>query len=219
LVREPGPIDHIGANDDFVTANAFRTSGTDNRLQIANYIDGGEDQENAAVASPNDLNYIRLVHDGMGEYTAYSSADGENWIQRGSPRTNPELAAGLVEVGVWAGNLAGGGTAGTTQFDWVQIILGVPAGDYNEDGFINAADYTVWRNTLGEPVDRWDGADGDGDGVITEADYDVWKANYGKTIPNLGSGSGDDLTTVPEPTAAVLLIIAMVMGMFGVARR
>ncbi|MEX2316646.1 MAG: PQQ-dependent sugar dehydrogenase [Pirellulales bacterium] len=209
LVRDPGPIDHNGANDNFVTANAFRASGTDNRLQIANYISGAEDQENAAVASPNDLTYLRLVHNGQGEYTAYSSSDGENWIQRGSPRTNSALATGLVEVGLWAGNLAGGSSTGTTQFDWVQIILGVPAGDYNEDGFINAADYTVWRNTIGEPAERWDGADGDGDGIITEADYVVWKNNYGKTIPNLGSGSGGDAAAVPEPTAIALLITSM----------
>jgi hypothetical protein len=48
------------------------------------------------------------------------------------------------------------------------------AGDYNGDGSVNAADYTVWRNTQGSADDLR--ADGNGDGSVDQADYDLWKA-------------------------------------------
>ena len=65
-------------------------------------------------------------------------------------------------------------------------------GDYNFDGVVDAADYTVWRDTIRSPFDfptkpldlR---ADGDGSGVVDQADYDIWKAHFGNVA---GSGSG-----------------------------
>jgi 3-phytase len=54
-------------------------------------------------------------------------------------------------------------------------------GDYNLDGHVNAADYTVWRDALGKTVDKYAGADGDGDGQVDPGDYSVWKANFGKS--------------------------------------
>jgi hypothetical protein len=63
-------------------------------------------------------------------------------------------------------------------------------GDYNGDNFVNAADYTVWRNASGQTgVWPYSGADGNGDGEITSADYLVWKQHYGETLELLGAGS------------------------------
>ena len=56
-------------------------------------------------------------------------------------------------------------------------------GDYNLDGIVDAADYTVWRDTLGQSAMPFSGADGDGSGVIDQPDYDVWKADFGNTLP------------------------------------
>jgi hypothetical protein len=53
-------------------------------------------------------------------------------------------------------------------------------GDYNKDSVVNAADYTVWRNTLGSMSDLR--ADGDKNGVIQQADYDYWKARFGNQV-------------------------------------
>jgi hypothetical protein len=44
------------------------------------------------------------------------------------------------------------------------------AGDYNRDGIVNAADYTTWRNSLGEFVANFNAADGNGNGRIDEGD-------------------------------------------------
>jgi CSLREA domain-containing protein len=61
-------------------------------------------------------------------------------------------------------------------------------GDYNQNGTIDAADYVVWRKTLGSNVTPYSGADGDGDGTIDQDDYGVWRTNFGQTV---GAGSAE----------------------------
>ena len=51
------------------------------------------------------------------------------------------------------------------------------SGDFNRDGIVDAADYTIWRNTLGSSEILL--ADGDGSGTIDELDYQAWRQNYG----------------------------------------
>lgn len=65
---------------------------------------------------------------------------------------------------------------------------GAPVGDYNSDGTVNAADYTVWRDTLNSTTDLR--ADGNGDHVVNEADFGVWKGNFGATGGGSGGGVG-----------------------------
>jgi hypothetical protein len=77
------------------------------------------------------------------------------------------------------------------------------AGDYNDNGVVDAADYVVWRSSI-------DGnnlaADGNRDGIIDSADYDVWRTHFGRTA---GSSSFATIPTVPEPTAAICLLTAI----------
>jgi hypothetical protein len=81
----------------------------------------------------------------------------------------------------------------------LQVLL---AGDYNTDGSVNAADYTVWRKTLGQTGVGL-AADGNGDHLITQLDYNIWRAHYGETA---GSGFGSS-GAVPEPAAFALVIL------------
>lgn len=67
-------------------------------------------------------------------------------------------------------------------------------GDYNADGFVDAADYSVWRDNLGAYVVPFSGADGNGDGVINTADYQIWRSHYG-ALP----GDSCNLDDVPLP--------------------
>jgi hypothetical protein len=83
-----------------------------------------------------------------------------------------------------------------------------PTGDYNEDGTVNAADYTVWRNTLGQEVPNGTGADGDPNGLIDDADYAFWKQHFGEDVPG-GAGAGGLAAVVPEPAAALLMLIGL----------
>jgi hypothetical protein len=52
-------------------------------------------------------------------------------------------------------------------------------GDYNSSRRVDAADYVVWRKTLGQSVTPYSGADGNGNGRIDDADYGVWRAYSG----------------------------------------
>ena len=54
-------------------------------------------------------------------------------------------------------------------------------GDYNRDGIVDAADYIVWRKTMGQTVPIYGGADGNGNSRIDSGDYTVWKTNSGRT--------------------------------------
>ena len=53
-------------------------------------------------------------------------------------------------------------------------------GDYNKNSVVDAADYVVWRKTLGSMSVL--NADGDGNGTIQQADYDFWKARFGNVV-------------------------------------
>lgn len=63
-------------------------------------------------------------------------------------------------------------------------------GDYNLDGCVDAADYTVWRNSMDDVVPARSGADGNGNGVIDEGDYDMWREHFGETMPVQAAGGG-----------------------------
>ena len=88
-------------------------------------------------------------------------------------------------------------------------LTAVPTGDYNNNGLIDAADYVVWRQTLGQ-TGAGLAADGNGDNMVDQTDYEVWRSHFGQTA---GSGAGAAaLAAVPEPASALLLMLG------GVAR-
>ena len=54
------------------------------------------------------------------------------------------------------------------------------AADGNADGTVNAADYTVWRDHLGQTVPAGTLGDYDGNGTVQTADFNLWKASFGQ---------------------------------------
>jgi hypothetical protein len=90
-------------------------------------------------------------------------------------------------------------------------------GDYNYNGHVDAADYTVWRNSLGQIGDDL-AADGNGDQMITRLDFDVWKAHFGQSVSG-ESGSEHGTESVPEPASAVMLFLAVSMIATSTTRR
>jgi hypothetical protein len=90
-----------------------------------------------------------------------------------------------------------------------------PLGDYNLDGIVYAADYTVWRDTLGQSGAGLS-ADGYADGQIDAADYDVWKLHFGQTSG--GGGAAARSVGVPEPSSIVLILLGTVMAWPGIRR-
>ncbi|MEN1678083.1 MAG: PEP-CTERM sorting domain-containing protein [Planctomycetota bacterium] len=88
-------------------------------------------------------------------------------------------------------------------------------GDFNGDGIVDAADYTVWRDSLG----TGDSLLGNGDetgasaGVVDVADFLLWKSFYGTSyapaMAPLGSGG---VANVPEPATALSVLLAGVVA-------
>jgi hypothetical protein len=66
-------------------------------------------------------------------------------------------------------------------------------------------DYVLWRKTLGNVVELFDRADGNGSGTVDPNDYSIWRLNFG-AAPGAGLGNTG---SVPEPAAAWLLLIAI----------
>lgn len=91
-------------------------------------------------------------------------------------------------------------------------LLTVGAGDFNRDGVVNAADYTVWRDARNTNVTAGTGADADGNGVVNDADYAIWRANFGNVRGTATSGAGAGLSVagVPEPTSVAILFSGVI---------
>jgi hypothetical protein len=77
--------------------------------------------------------------------------------------------------------------AGAWYSAWIDA--GSPAlgvyGDYNGDGFVNAADYVAWRKTDN-----------------SQGNYDIWRRTFGSAATEGSAG----FTTVPEPSSLCLLV-------------
>jgi hypothetical protein len=82
---------------------------------------------------------------------------------------------------------------------------GLP-GDYNGNGVVDAADYTVWRDHLGTNFDLAGNGDetGPSAGLVDEADYLFWKSHFGQTA---GAGSRA-IAGVPEPATLAMAVAA-----------
>ena len=92
----------------------------------------------------------------------------------------------------------------------VSVVSTALPGDYNRNGIVDAADYTLWRDTLGSTTNL--AADGNGNGQVDQADFNIWKNNFGN---HAGSGAGAE--PVPEPPTVLLLALAI--GLMETSRR
>jgi hypothetical protein len=91
------------------------------------------------------------------------------------------------------------------------------AGDYNDNGTVDAADFVVWRKTIGSFTDL--AADGNGDSIVDGEDYNIWRSNFGSaaatdTTISLGPSS------MPEPGSCQMVLIGLaVMSAAGRRRK
>ncbi len=174
----PTPVDRSNAVGDYVFFSADATSSISLPLQFT------------VQGSPLGLTfaYDPAYLIGTGRAFLYGTVPAE--AASGSPYEVTLIATdGLYSASV--------------TFTWQITPAQPPAlpGDYTGDQVVDAADYVLWRKSLGQTgLPPYSGADGNGDGQITLADYGVWRTNFG-AISN-GSGASES-TAIELPTLII----------------
>ncbi|WP_197531072.1 PEP-CTERM sorting domain-containing protein [Posidoniimonas corsicana] len=101
-------------------------------------------------------------------------------------------------------------TAELSTLAWSQAGI-VFEGDYNGDGSVDAADYTVWRENVGNDLYAmhnvaitWAEHESlpENRRTIGLPEYELWRDNYGRRLSDIVGAA----TAVPEPAAVALLL-------------
>ncbi|MCA9185706.1 MAG: hypothetical protein R3E01_09950 [Pirellulaceae bacterium] len=99
------------------------------------------------------------------------------------------------------------------QTDSKVLVRTVPIvdGDYNGNGVVDAADYTVWKDSFGSRLEL--ASDGNLNGAIDAADYTIWKDNFGSRVKAINA--------VPEPSSRAMwqMPIAFATALASLRRR
>jgi hypothetical protein len=126
-------------------------------------------------------------------------------VERQNTSSTQSLFASREATQLATGFAAAAGTyAPRLLLQSVLVPAPILAGDYNDDGQVDAADYTVWRDSLstGTPLMNETASPG----TVDAEDYEAWKANFGAPGTN-GSGQQSNVP-VPEPATCVLVLAA-----------
>lgn len=140
---------------------------------------------------------------------AFPSVSGGHWIEGTSSTvygtTNSQETA--MDPTITSGSRKLFTTLDAAALDDIGWDLQPPSlvGDYNDDGRVDAADYTVWRDTLGQSGPGL-AADGTGNGLVDTNDYNLWRSNFGQTL----AGTAVAATAgVPEAGAFATALLAV----------
>jgi hypothetical protein len=118
------------------------------------------------------------------------------------PSTDPvrlvnTLALSVANVGANAGVTFDEIRLAESWSDLFLPLAGSFAGDFNDDGVVDMADYVVWRKT----------------GINGQQGYNDWRANFGKSTHAMAAAGN----SVPEPAA--LSLVSFLMAVSACTRR
>lgn len=116
--------------------------------------------------------------------------------------------AAAVFLGV---NSVTGAVTGATSHVYVDDVSfaaesGFAPADFNQDTFVDALDFSIWKGAFGTT----DGADADGDDDSDGADFLAWQRLFGST-----SSATVASTAIPEPSGWILFVT----GLLAIRRR
>lgn len=193
----------------------------DNPVEMQLFTDAGYDRilTGSPVGDLSDVTDIAPVGDAWRAwYTAEGYADPAATLHDTDGSHQNTLGAYLSAAVLYetiaqrrvVGNSYLGGLAGLPEAAQLALRLQQKAaaavglvdlpGDYNANGVVEAADYTVWRDNVGGPPGAL-ANDADG-GVIAAPQYETWRANF-------GSRTGSTARSVPEFQAICIASLAI----------
>jgi hypothetical protein len=185
LLGDPNAVDiftGVGGIDVSPDGKYLATIQIDNDMAIIPLINGIPDIANRLVVDGG-------TNGGNGRDVAFDAADNLYYVSSGQ--------------GMFRGVSPGGHTTTTLTWDGTQYTFASVrasaslAGDYNNDGKVDAQDYVLWRKSPatygGDP-----------------AGYNTWRANFGTGGPGAGSSLGG--ASVPEPSCLVIAMIGLAIA-------
>ncbi len=201
---------------DHIYAAATLSGTYEAKLYAYNYNPGtGAISLSTSITVPNDATYneyqepreIALGADGSLYYSCYAGSGSDNIVSVLPNATNVAGWNGSNVVPLFRSTEYTGYNGMDVAVSESVVVL---YGDYNDDGTIDAADYTVWRDVVTAGGSTL--ANDPTPGTVDESDFAYWKAHYGES-----AGSGALVgAAVPEPSTlllAALAACAMAMGM------
>ena len=127
------------------------------------------------------------------------------------------------ELTAWGGTASPVITLDTTTGPSPFITIEAPTvpGDYNNNGVVDAADYTLFRDNEGASVTlNGENPAAATPGVVDQEDYDFWEANFGTTAADLFPLPPLPGVAVPEPASGIALVVSISMlAAYPTARR
>jgi hypothetical protein len=97
----------------------------------------------------------------------------------------------------------------------LKVIASFIVGDYDHNGEVDAADYVIYRHSLGQTGSGL-AADGNGNQQIDPGDYDVWRSHFGDVARN--AASIVYVRSVPEPSPILLIATAIFTAVISASR-
>lgn len=161
---------------------------------------------------------IDLYRDGV-RNVSKTPGDGTPGVDAAVTYTITTTAGGFTELrfGGPSGVASSGGSLifDNIKLSLIDVVTPGNNADFNGDGTVNAADYTIWRDHLGlTGTGTTATGDANGDTNVDTVDYDLWKTGFG-TSP----GAGTVAAAVPEPSLMALGLISAMWVVAAGARR
>ncbi len=193
-------------SDDPITFNSYRITSAGNSLDSSGWTPMA-DQSVAGFPPGNGTG------NGWESGPGSSSKELTEWYLLGDSTLNKGQSVDLgfaYDKAVNAHDLAvryltPDGTERSAKVVYASIGSAVP-GDYSGNGVVDAADYTIWRDHLNQSYQLMNEGAGQTPGTVTSEDYNFWKSHFGES--GSGSGSLDNTSAVPEPSAGLMLALS-----------
>jgi hypothetical protein len=180
------PAFSIGNTFDLYGSNGTERFSlfTNNQYHNDHWTSTGDSDTGLPAASSFHIDFTLVTDDAYNLVLAPLGGGDPLFTQTNAPLSGAR-GAGIDSMRITAYG-TGSSTDGSKEIFFNNLRVSGLAGDYNQDGSVDAADYVTWRETDG-----------------TMAGYNAWHANFG--WPATENAASLSNLSVPEPPSSILL--------------